>query len=513
MPASAPTSTSPDTALTRPKNAPRPSGCSPRLVVSQKATPTMPATKRASTALLVTSPVTNSQLNTALNSTTKPNRPAIRPQFLRLIGSAPPVRLDRAVGREQAEDDDREEVDDVLQVEGSLAEGIQVAHRGEIADQLAHPALRLGRRPADDPGHQQHHEGDQRRHHLRFGQRGDEEADGHVRRAHQEQPEIPEQDRAPFHPVRVLGDELDQHRIGDGQPQGADQDGERGQILAPDDLGRGERGRVEQLDGLLPLLLRHQPHGEEGHDEDEDHAQVAEEVAEDGVLEVQAVRHLGRVEAHVHERGLLVGAEQPEEEVGADDDEEREHHVRDGSREVDVQLLLGDGDGVVHGDQAVVSLRKISSREGAGPTWPSAVAAPAWAFCSPGRVSSATTLPCEMIRTRWQVATTSGRMWVERMMVCLPASDLISSRTSMIWAGSRPIVGSSRISTSGSLSSAWASPTRCRCPLERLPITRRTNLSQLVLTATRSTSLSRCLRGTPLISATKRRYARTVMSV
>src|SRR6266446_6511227 len=489
MPASAPTSTSPDTALTRPKNAPRPSGFSPRLVTSQRAMPATPAARRAITPALATLPVTNSQLNTALKSTTTPNRPAIRPQLLRLIGSAPPVRLDRAVGREEAEDDDREEVDDVLQVEGSLAEGIQVAHRGEIADQLAHPALRLGRRPADDPGHQQHHEGDQRRHHLRFGQRGDEEADGHVRRAHQEQPEIPEQDRAPFHPVRVLGDELDQHRIGDGQPQGADQDGERCQVLAPDDLGRGERGRVEQLDGLLPLLLRHQPHGEEGHDEDEDHAQVAEEVAEDGVLEVQAVRHLGRVEAHVHERGLLVGAEQPEEEVGAD------------------------GDGVVHGDQAEVSLRKISSREGAGPTWPSAVAAPAWAFCSPGRVSSATTLPCEMISTRWQVATTSGRMWVERMMVCLPASDLISSRTSMIWAGSSPTVGSSRISTSGSLSSAWASPTRCRCPLERLPITRRTNLSQLVLTATRSTSLSRCLRGTPLISATKRRYARTVMSV
>jgi len=44
----------------------------------------------------------------------------------------------------------------------------------------------------------------------------------------------------------------------------------------------------------------------------EDHAQVAEEVAEDGGLEVQAIDHLLGVEPHVHERGLLIGAEQPE---------------------------------------------------------------------------------------------------------------------------------------------------------------------------------------------------------
>src|SRR2546428_7586078 len=43
--------------------------------------------------------------------------------------------------------------------------------------------------------------------------------------------------------------------------------------------------------------------------------------------------------------------------------------------------------------QAEVSLRKISSSEGAGPNWPSAVTAPAWAFCRPASVSSATILP------------------------------------------------------------------------------------------------------------------------
>src|SRR5437764_9662185 len=123
--------------------------------------PATPMASRAITPALETLPVTNSQLKTALNSTTSPKRPAIRPQFLRLIGSAPPVRLDRAVGREQSEDDDREEVDDVLQFEGALAEGVEMADGGEIGDEVAHPALCLGSRPADDPGHQENDERDQ----------------------------------------------------------------------------------------------------------------------------------------------------------------------------------------------------------------------------------------------------------------------------------------------------------------------------------------------------------------
>ena len=44
-------------------------------------------------------------------------------------------------------------------------------------------------------------------------------------------------------------------------------------------------------------------------------------------------------------------------------------------------------------------------------------------------------------------------------------------------------------------------------------MTRWMNWVQFVFCATRSTSPSRALRGTPLIDATKRRYARTVMSV
>ena len=77
-------------------------------------------------------------------------------------------------------------------------------------------------------------------------------------------------------------------------------------------------------------------------------------------------------------------------------------------------------------------------------------------------VSTATTRPLLMMTTRWQVWLTSGRMCVLRMTVWSPPSSLISCRVSMICFGSRPAVGSSRISTSGLCSSACARPTRCR---------------------------------------------------
>src|SRR5712692_5899683 len=114
--------------------------------------PPAPSTRRTITAALAIEPVTKSQLKTALNNTTVPNRPPMRPHALRFICLAPAVRLDRAVGREEAEGDDREEVDDVLQVDGALAEGVEVADRSEVGDEVAHPALRLAGGPADDPG-------------------------------------------------------------------------------------------------------------------------------------------------------------------------------------------------------------------------------------------------------------------------------------------------------------------------------------------------------------------------
>lgn len=76
--------------------------------------------------------------------------------------------------------------------------------------------------------------------------------------------------------------------------------------------------------------------------------------------------------------------------------------------------------------------------------------------------SIATILPRLMMMTRPQIASTSGRMCVERRMVYSPPSRLISERTWRTWLGSRPMVGSSRMRTFGSWTSASARPTRWR---------------------------------------------------
>src|SRR5262245_59617510 len=74
------------------------------------------------------------------------------------------------------------------------------------------------------------------------------------------------------------------------------------------------------------------------------------------------------------------------------------------------------------------------------------------------------------IATRSQRRSASSRRWVVRKIVTpRRRSSLISPWTSRVATGSRPAVGSSRNSTSGSLSSALARSTRWRSPLDSAP--------------------------------------------
>ena len=74
------------------------------------------------------------------------------------------------------------------------------------------------------------------------------------------------------------------------------------------------------------------------------------------------------------------------------------------------------------------------------------------------------------IATRSQRRSASSRRWVVRKIVTPRwRSPTISSWTSRAATGSRPAVGSSRNSTCGSLSSALASATRWRRPLDSVP--------------------------------------------
>jgi hypothetical protein len=99
-----------------------------------------------------------------------------------------------------------------------------------------------------------------------------------------------------------------------------------------------------------------------------------------------------------------------------------------------------------------------------------------------------------MMMTRVQIASTSSRMWVDRMTAFSAAMFLMRTLTSFFWLGSRPSVGSSRIRTGGSWRSACAKPTRCLKPLERVSIVWLRTEARWVSAIARSTRSRRAAR-------------------
>src|SRR5476651_1896637 len=113
---------------------PRPRRGSSRVAKAQKAMPATAIPMRTRTAAEAMLPVMKSQLKMALKIKTRPKRPVRRPQFLAVICLAPAMRLDRAVGREQAENDDGKEVADVFHCQRALGERVEMARGRDVHD-------------------------------------------------------------------------------------------------------------------------------------------------------------------------------------------------------------------------------------------------------------------------------------------------------------------------------------------------------------------------------------------
>src|SRR5665647_1930653 len=90
-----------------------------------------------------------------------------------------------------------------------------------------------------------------------------------------------------------------------------------------------------------------------------------------------------------------------------------------------------------------------------------------WSPITSATRPDASSRPWPMIETVSATCSTSSRMWLltRTVLPCSP-SDRIVLRISRMPAGSRPLVGSSKISRSGSLSSVAAMASRCFMPRE-----------------------------------------------
>ncbi len=78
--------------------------------------------------------------------------------------------------------------------------------------------------------------------------------------------------------------------------------------------------------------------------------------------------------------------------------------------------------------------------------------------------------PDFITRIRSAMDSTSDTMWVERITIRLLEKALIRLRKRTRSLGSSPVVGSSRINIRGSFSMAWAIPSRCFMPPEKVLI-------------------------------------------
>ena len=75
-----------------------------------------------------------------------------------------------------------------------------------------------------------------------------------------------------------------------------------------------------------------------------------------------------------------------------------------------------------------------------------------------------------MMMARLHTASTSSSRCVEMMIALSDCIAVMILRISYFWLGSSPSVGSSRMTTLGSWSSAWATPTRRLKPFDSVSI-------------------------------------------
>ena len=132
---------------------------------------------------------------------------------------------------------------------------------------------------------------------------------------------------------------------------------------------------------------------------------------------------------------------------------------------------------------------------------------PSMLFTNSWGVPRAISWPALSIRMFRAMNSMSETMWVVQITTLSRATVAITFRSRTRSLGSSPAVGSSRSSSLGSFSRAWAMPSRWRMPPENSPILRLLSSRRFTVSKSRSTvaSSSRWLSFIPLTAAMYRR--------
>ena len=169
----------------------------------------------------------------------------------------------------------------MIEADHAACEILIVADHGEVLHDDAEGAFQSGGEEVGQEGEDRQEDkatedGDD----LIAGAGAEEQSDGNVHRAHEDQPEVGGEGSAEIG-VAVHADE---HPVRQRGGQENEEKDESAVEFAQDDVGVGDGGGHQWLDGATAKLFAHEPHGEHGEDEDEDEGHVGQQGSERRLL-------------------------------------------------------------------------------------------------------------------------------------------------------------------------------------------------------------------------------------
>src|SRR5664279_4336313 len=281
--------------------------------------------------------------------------------------SASLVRLEGARGKEEKENDGRNDVEDAPRVDDAPGKVVHVLEDVQIRQGIA----QFGKgqkvpRDSDDEGSEDEDERENGRHDLVLREGRGERARGDEKRPDERDPEVPRKNRA-----EVETSEAGQkQRVQRGRHEQKEEEAPGSRELGGDDAGLGHRRRQKRLDGAGLALLRQEPHRDDRRDEHQEDP-------------LEHVREERGHEGHPRRLGRVQSRDENHEHPSAHEQERREDEIPERRDEIREELSLDDRAERSHGRASMPSAGVVASGSAA-----------------PGSVSTSTAASRETRRTK-----------------------------------------------------------------------------------------------------------------
>src|SRR5512140_1495873 len=251
--------------------------------------------------------------------------------------SASLVRLEGARGKEEEEDDGRDDVEDAPRVDDAAGEIVHVLEDVQIREGITQFGERQEvPRDPDDEAAENEDERENGGDDLVLRERRGERARGDEERPDERDPEVPGEHRAEVEPSEAG----EQERVERGRNEEEQEEAPGPRELRDDDGRLGHGRRQESLDGARLAFLREEAHRDDRRDEHQEDP-------------LEHVREERGHEGHPRRVGRIERPDEHHEHPSAHEQEGREHEVSERRDEVREELSPDDREERSHGCASV----------------------------------------------------------------------------------------------------------------------------------------------------------------